>query len=58
MRTPPLHPYNTAVGEVRKIIFEAAFEAAVMDCSGSDDYAPNTYLYFDEFYISPAPSKY
>lgn len=35
-----------------------AAHAAVMDCSGSDDYAPNTSLYFDKFYISPAPSKY
>jgi hypothetical protein len=29
-----------------------------MDCSGTDDYAPNTVIYFDKFYISPAPAKY
>jgi len=35
-----------------------AAQAAVMDCSGIDDSAPNTVIYFDKFYISPAPAKY
>jgi hypothetical protein len=33
-------------------------QAAVMDCNGIDDYAPNVHIYYDKFYISPAPSKY
>jgi hypothetical protein len=33
-------------------------QAAVMDCNGVDDYVPSVRIYFDKFYISPAPSKY
>lgn len=33
-------------------------QAAVMDCNSTDDYAPNAHIYFDKFYISPAPGKF
>lgn len=36
----------------------ASAQAAVLDCSATDDYAPTSTLYFDKFYISPAPSKF
>jgi hypothetical protein len=36
----------------------AAAQAAVMDCAVGDDYAPNTHVYFDKFYISPAPNEF
>jgi hypothetical protein len=35
-----------------------AAQAAVMDCGGTDDFAPSTTIYFDKFYISPAPNHY
>lgn len=35
-----------------------AAQAAGLECMGTDDYAPGTYLYFDKFYISPAPAQY
>jgi hypothetical protein len=40
------------------LVAPQAAQAAVMDCSGTDDYAPNTVIYFDKFYVSPAPAKY
>lgn len=33
-------------------------QAAVLDCTGTDDYAANTTIYFDKLYVSPAPTQY
>ena len=32
--------------------------AAALECSALDDYAPNTYLIFDKLYITPDPGAY